>query len=475
MKCILLRCITWVMLLLLLCRASSYIHVEARGDGVNKCFRPALNRRNLDEVVDTYHSLLKIEKFIGQDEAVRVVRDKLIKYVVNMQRLLMHSQYDKQEQKKQHSNFLSFHFVGATGTGKSFLAEILARSLFHQYDCQGLGFILSKFVHCEKMGIPLQSWLMMCGTIRTAFLENEEDQGRSKMDATLMRAAEMLRYNEREGIILVFDDFNFCTGECEKKMIEFIEKKELVTAQGHVIDASRVILILTSDLSREGILLPDGINDQKDFDYAKNVVLNAARKRWNEKDEKIKYFFNASTMIPFVQLSVSEIRKLLSNEFEHLENKVRKQIENAFKNQMDSEKLVSNKKYPYAMQLIKRVMDEISDESHKYIWKGKFYYHEDIIDELLSKCDVTGNGRMITVDIKPKLEQLLVSPADIGKLLIEKGNKINLDENNNYQSEAKETIIPNDIVMKISSTKTKNGSDVHPLDSLYLEIVPYSQ
>jgi len=361
--------------------------------------------------------------FVGQTDAVRLVRNSLHDFVENPAGVP-----------------LILHLVGPAGTGKSLMAEIIAKSLFD--DCESTmarrlsetakqyqiskswrsmvpyvgvaldkvtGFLGSQLQSCESHDDKLADWRSACGIVhKTVFLGEEAEPIRSFLD----RASQELKFQPKS--VLILDDFNNCDSACATNLKDLLSSHIATSLTGETVSASQAVIIICSDLTNMGLSL----SPSESYETALEKVSSVAIETWG-RDSLI---ISKGQIVPFAPLSDHDIIKIID--------------------------LIMNQQKQWINKRIVKYLQDESTSSIKYEWRGRFYCEEDvklrILDMTHEWVDIK-NARAITEDFTEQLKYSYTHPEPIERRLT--GFKFNADASVAYNQQ--------DIVLTVS---TKSGS-----------------
>ena len=162
----------------------------------------------------------------------------------------------------------------------------------------------------------VESWVLSCGVVHAAFSESSEEQAVRNMQNLLDRAAVELSHEPNS--VVVLDDFNFCFGKCQAMMKELLTQHTLNLPNGQKISASKLIIILTSDLTHLGVDIQRG----ESYEQALEQVEAAAKQFWGETS----LISSVARIIPFAPLSDGEIIKVVDKMMILIERDIRFRI-----------------------------------------------------------------------------------------------------------------------------------------------------
>ena len=401
------------------------------------CGEKSANARELDDVLPSFNKHIR-RLFVGQTGAVSTARRELAEFV-----------------NAPVAEPLVLHFVGPSGTGKSYLAEIIAKSRFRPVDCKpqnedlvDKGLSAAGAIAGVKLGSPLgplgmlggaaigaltgfvtgwgtnralehtcmdsgdlNHWLQMCGVVRIDFshMGGGHDDGAfaaEKLAQELELAAEEVLYHPNA--VLIFDDFNYCVGPCERMLREFILSHALKTRDGRVVSAKECLIILTSDLHQFGLQLEPG----EVYEEALKRVEDAAREYW----KRGSVFLSRAVLVPFASLSDHELLKILDMILDLTRDAVRRRVERALRLK---EKSDANK------------IDKLhSVNAMQYKWLGEFQVKEDtklaMVDRMNSASE-SANARAITEELRSLIRKQMKFPVPVEDALLSTRAKMSRD------------------------------------------------
>lgn len=247
---------------------------------------------------------------------------------------------------------------------------------------------------------PINSWIQMCGIVRTAFSLSEgyEEHQKKTMIQALYRVASVLKENPN-GAILILDDFNFCLSKCKNILRDLIKTSALSTSDGEVIAAHNLIIIIASDLSEAGYIPNEGdINDHESYIQELQKIKLIAEDYWDDND---RLFITKTKLVPFAPLSDEELKWII--------NKVIREFSIIIKNHID-----------YALITEQKLSNS---NSIKYKWVGSFICTPDTtnkIIDIIRDLIIMKSARAIVEDFKGALNMLVSEPIPLHELFIEK-------------------------------------------------------
>eukprot|EP00924_Labyrinthula_sp_SR-Ha-C_P005753 maker-scaffold_14-snap-gene-4.49-mRNA-1 protein AED:0.00 eAED:0.00 QI:17/1/1/1/1/1/2/54/462 len=338
------------------------------------------NARNLNEIIPFFNSHIE-EKYIGQYKAVSDVSYEIQTY---LNQISITETSKQLEMDLQGPPNIKLHFVGPSGTGKSFLAQIVALSFFKQERCNrkyqelipnalltlgtmGMGASFLPFIsnpigltvgagsllgYMAMKGtetkfcfdsVELTSWLESCGVFQTQFVLGNEAENLKSLNHVLDDLATFLDVSQDSKAlraVLVLDDFNLCEGKCqENKNLKLLVNDGYLVKEGKKIFASRIGIFFTSDLTNMGLRLERG----EEYTTALDKVTTAAKSFW-----KKNLVVENMKLIPFSPLSDAEIIKII----EKVLDMTRFTIKNRIEAQLQQQSQVDDVEYAFTGRVI---------------------------------------------------------------------------------------------------------------------------
>ncbi|KAH9252220.1 hypothetical protein BASA81_009822 [Batrachochytrium salamandrivorans] len=265
----------------------------------DSCSEGLTRVQSRDEVVDNF-KFLTAKFFVGQSDAYDSTLVALRKFTPRSMLLL--------------------HYVGASGTGKTLLANIVQRSFFHRNQCPN--FSVFGYRLCAPTSTFETSRLHLvgtktCGVAYLDFLNVEGDEltRRAALERTIFKALKSTRTSTHHSPAIVFlDNFNLCKHKCEQFLSKLVVERRL---NGQPI--ANVVFLITSDLSQEGLRLVPG----EDRALALKRVLQVAEETWGEDS----MWNDRAHVVPFSPYTDQDLSKIFDLVLREVEHEVRLNVE----------------------------------------------------------------------------------------------------------------------------------------------------
>lgn len=217
------------------------------------------------------------------------------------------------------------HLVGASGTGKTFLASLVQRAFFApcggEFDlaCRTRALLTRGRV---KTQFDENAVDHACGMFYVDFLDtNTESEAKERLMGTLEAAMMELPHWGDDPAILFLDNFNRCTGACERLMAKTVMDQAYQLPSGVRRRLDRVLILVTSDLSEEGLKVDAGESRKIVLDR----VLEVLRRVWGEGS----VWHDHGRIVPFAMFSEHELLKIFERIVGNTENDIRSRFESA--------------------------------------------------------------------------------------------------------------------------------------------------
>lgn len=400
-------------------------YVDAASDMISTCLDGGNNRRKVAQVIDFFNQEIE-DTFVGQFRAVREVRKEL------EDKLSLLSDNGIDAVLDVTHGPLVLHLVGPSGTGKSFLSQIVAKSLFKPLNCRSSTQVFGEYfqstssatsaaVFAAQVGVltnpvaaaaaalggasigllgslgvdtlfkhictDVESWTMSCGVVHTVFSETSEEDAARNMQNFLERLAVELQHEP--STVAVLDDFNFCFGKCQTLLKELLMQHTLDHPNGQKVSAKKAILLMTSDLTYLGLEIQRG----EEYDVALDLVETAAKNYWGSGE----LVSTIARTIPFAPLTDGEIIKVVDKMLALIDREIHFRVARHFR------KL------------------EAVPGTQKHKWSGRFICAEltkmQIIDHMQESIEKK-NSRAIVEEFSGILRRILRHPEPIEKRLV---------------------------------------------------------
>lgn len=388
------------------------------------------NRRFDNDVISTFNARVEHD-FVGQSHAVRMIREHLQDFVHGV---------DTKERP------VVLQLVGPSGTGKTFMAELIANSIYD--DCISTSNLikghltnamrkLGSWLHstalapsvgsmdpvkplltrsCTEDSAKLEDWRQACGIVTATFAEPQE--GSSTPDAQnegilrsfLRKAAQVLEDEPR--VVLVLDDFVYCKGSCVSMLKDLLTKGVFSHPdKGDAISAKQSLIVLTTDLREFGLLL----DPSQTYQSAVDTVQQAIEDYWGADS----FIPSVVTHIPFTPLTNLELLKIVDQIVIRVARQIKHRIDKNLNN------LLEEGEKPRRWDGIVRCPEHVKQE---------------ILDHLHDKTSVK-DARALTEELYESLKRSVQRPMPIEKRLV----KFKESASSKYSSEDIEIrVIPGD-------------------------------
>ena len=367
-----------VVVLLLLSATMRGGGVEARCGGT----RPGgANRLDAADMTTRFSELVERRKLVGQQDALQAVVEELGRF---------------SERATVHVPAL-IHFVGPSGTGKTTMAEMVAESVFSRNVSKCSPQLASRFGALAESACLLVAQRSVaienaCGIVKfkmELFHQQDPAEAANFIREVFQAVADELEHvGHDKGVVLFVDDFNHCVGPCVVAMERALRESKIVTSAGRAVSLDTSLVVLTSDLSDEGLDLVPG----EPRASAREKVLAKARARWGE----FSLWASRPLIVPVLPFSESEMDQLVDLMMASLERTAR--------------------------DMVRRAMAEFAKKTTgEPRWSGKLTWTpatKAVIRRHVTEESGKINARAFFDLLKPALMSSLRDPVDMGKRLV---------------------------------------------------------
>ncbi|GBD37266.1 Chaperone protein ClpB 1 [bacterium HR36] len=218
------------------------------------------------------------KRVVGQDEAVRVVAEAVIRARTGL--------------KDPNRPIGSFIFLGPTGVGKTELARALAEALFDDERAMiriDMSEYQEKHTVARLIGAP------------PGYVGYEEG-------GQLTEAVRRRPYS-----VVLFDEIEKAHHDVFNVLLQILDDGRLTDGQGRVVDFKNTIIIMTSNIGSQRILLYQGLPGGPEYERMKEAVLEELRLHFrpeflNRVDEIV--VFHALSEVHLKQIVVIQLERL---------------------------------------------------------------------------------------------------------------------------------------------------------------------
>lgn len=324
-----------VLLLLLLFVSSFVLVVDCATEGLARVY-------SREEYIANFRELTS-QFFVGQQDAFDAT-------LVALQRF------------RPKTDVLILHYVGASGTGKTLLANLVQRSFFSLKQCTG-GITIFGKQFCWPGGKLVNTFgglqLHMIGTktygvAYADFLNTENSYVTHKqvLENTLHRALEHSTDTAHQPTIVFLDNFNLCKLECEQLMSKITVEQRFESQELH-----GVVFLITSDLSQEGLRLVSG----EDRVSTLQRVLQVVEDTWGEQS----LWNDRAHVVPFAPYPDTDLLKIFDFAVRDVEREVKMRLEDRLEEECDMRRCTSIKwtgRFKFAEREKQAVMNKLYRE-----------------------------------------------------------------------------------------------------------------
>jgi ATP-dependent Clp protease ATP-binding subunit ClpB len=223
------------------------------------------------------------QQVIGQDEAVTAVAEAI-----------QRSRAGLADPNRPTSSFI---FLGPTGVGKTELAKALAANLFDTEDALvriDMSEYMEKHTVSRLMGAP------------PGYIGYEEG-------GQLTEAIRRRPYS-----VILFDEIEKAHHDVFNVMLQILDDGRLTDAQGHVVDFTNTVIIMTSNIGSQYIL--DVAGDEERYEEMRSRVMDIMRENFRPE-----FLNRIDEIIIFHGLNKTQLRDIIKIQVKRLENRLAEQ------------------------------------------------------------------------------------------------------------------------------------------------------
>jgi ATP-dependent Clp protease ATP-binding subunit ClpB len=221
------------------------------------------------------------ERVVGQDEAVRLVADAVLRARAGIQ-----------DPRRPVGSFI---FLGPTGVGKTELARALAQALFDSEDSivrLDMSEYQERHTVSRLMGAP------------PGYVGYEEG-------GQLTEAVRRRPYS-----VLLFDEIEKAHPDVFNTLLQILDDGRLTDSQGRTVNFSNTVIIMTSNIG--SLYLLDGINDRGEIgDEARELVMGELRSQFRPE-----FLNRVDEIVLFKPLTLSEIEQIVDLQFDDMRRRL---------------------------------------------------------------------------------------------------------------------------------------------------------
>jgi ATP-dependent Clp protease ATP-binding subunit ClpB len=221
------------------------------------------------------------ERVVGQDEAVRLVADAVLRARAGIQ-----------DPRRPVGSFI---FLGPTGVGKTELARALAQALFDSEDSivrLDMSEYQERHTVSRLMGAP------------PGYVGYEEG-------GQLSEAVRRRPYS-----VLLFDEIEKAHPDVFNTLLQILDDGRLTDSQGRTVNFSNTVIIMTSNIG--SLYLLDGINDRGEIgDEARELVMGELRSQFRPE-----FLNRIDEIVLFKPLTLSEIEQIVDLQFDDMRRRL---------------------------------------------------------------------------------------------------------------------------------------------------------
>jgi ATP-dependent Clp protease ATP-binding subunit ClpB len=273
--------------------------LEKRGDGVPRLLREEVTAEEISEIVARWtgipvsrlvegerEKLLRLddvlhERVIGQDEAVRVVADAVIRARAGI--------------KDPRRPIGSFLFLGPTGVGKTELSKALAGSLFDSED---------NIVRLDMSEYQERHTVSRLVGAPPGYVGFEEG-------GQLTEAVRRKPYS-----VVLFDEIEKAHADVFNTLLQVLDDGRLTDSQGRTVNFRNTVIIMTSNIGSMHLL--DGITETGEIrDDARDRVMADLRDHFRPE-----FLNRLDEIVLFKPLTLSEIERIVELQLADVERRL---------------------------------------------------------------------------------------------------------------------------------------------------------
>jgi ATP-dependent Clp protease ATP-binding subunit ClpB len=221
------------------------------------------------------------ERVVGQDEAVRLVADAVLRARAGIQ-----------DPRRPVGSFI---FLGPTGVGKTELSRALAEALFDSEDSivrLDMSEYQERHTVSRLMGAP------------PGYVGYEEG-------GQLTEAVRRRPYS-----VVLFDEIEKAHPDVFNTLLQILDDGRLTDAQGRTVNFSNTVIIMTSNIG--SLYLLEGVNDRGEIgDEARELVMGELRSQFRPE-----FLNRVDEIILFKPLTLSEIERIVDLQFDDMRRRL---------------------------------------------------------------------------------------------------------------------------------------------------------
>ncbi len=221
------------------------------------------------------------ERVVGQDEAVRLVADAVLRARAGIQ-----------DPRRPVGSFI---FLGPTGVGKTELSRALAQALFDSEDSivrLDMSEYQERHTVSRLMGAP------------PGYVGYEEG-------GQLTEAVRRRPYS-----VVLFDEIEKAHPDVFNTLLQILDDGRLTDSQGRTVNFSNTVIIMTSNIG--SLYLLEGINDRGEIgDEARELVMGELRSQFRPE-----FLNRVDEIVLFKPLALSEIERIVDLQFDELRSRL---------------------------------------------------------------------------------------------------------------------------------------------------------